>query len=147
MKKPLGAIFAILICTGCSQNSKLMEVDVFRHRDTELLGNDAAMVRGDQQYVMFQKLSNQERADTLGQYYTIKRREAEKPAVVEFNYLQSRTGSEVLTKKIPLAIGDQRAFFSVIGKNFIENGRVLAWKVDLIEDNKLVATEQSYLWE
>jgi hypothetical protein len=35
----------------------------------------------------------------------------------------------------------------VIGDDYFDNGRVLAWRCVLVENGKIVAETQSYLWD
>jgi hypothetical protein len=37
--------------------------------------------------------------------------------------------------------------FKVTGDNYLENGRVLNWRVELYEGDVLLAHQQSYMWE
>ena len=141
----IGAI--CLLASACSQQSEPLRVDVFKHRSTELVSHDAAMVRGDQNYVMYGLVSDSEREASIGHYYTISRSDTTYPAMVKFSYLQAATQSKVLEKRAHLPAGAKVAEFNFIGEEFAKKGKVLAWRVDLLEDKKVIATEKSFMWE
>jgi hypothetical protein len=43
--------------------------------------------------------------------------------------------------------GNQKTEFTVIGDDYRNDGRVIAWRCLLIENGKIVAQNLSYLWE
>jgi hypothetical protein len=43
--------------------------------------------------------------------------------------------------------GTHRTEFAIIGDDFLDDGRVIAWRVSLIVNGRIVATKRSYLWE
>jgi hypothetical protein len=46
----------------------------------------------------------------------------------------------------PAARGSRRSTFQVVGDDFLENGRVSAWRILLVVDGRIVAFRQSYMW-
>jgi hypothetical protein len=42
--------------------------------------------------------------------------------------------------------GNKKTSFAIIGDDFFNDGRVLAWRCLLIENGRIVAEERSYLW-
>lgn len=136
-----------LSIASCAKQDKLMEVDLFNLRNTEIARQETGMVRGDQNYILHGKISAKERELAKGQYYTVSRKIKEKKATIVFHYLQVATKSKVLTKKQTLEPNQAKAEFHITGENFKQNGRVLAWKAELIEEGKIIASEQSYMWD
>jgi hypothetical protein len=67
---------------------------------------------------------------------------------VRLEYRQAGLSNYVLAKEryYPGVRGTHRSTFEVTGDEFLENGRVTAWRVLLIVDGKIVALRQSYLW-
>ena len=45
------------------------------------------------------------------------------------------------------ARGHHKTEFAIIGDDFFDDGRVIAWRASLIVDGRIVATTRSYLWE
>ena len=67
---------------------------------------------------------------------------------VRFEYRQAGLSNYVLAKEryYPAARGFRKSSFEVTGDEYLESGRVTAWRVLLIVDNKIVALRQSYMW-
>jgi hypothetical protein len=68
---------------------------------------------------------------------------------VRFEYRQAGLSNLVLAKErtYPGVHGSRKSSFEVTGDEFLESGRVTAWRVLLIVDNKIVALRQSYMWK
>ena len=68
---------------------------------------------------------------------------------VRFEYRQAGLSNLVLAKErtYPGVRGSRKSSFEVTGDEFLESGRVTAWRVLLIVDNKIVALRQSYMWK
>jgi hypothetical protein len=47
----------------------------------------------------------------------------------------------------PSARGHYQTEFAIIGDDFFDDGRVIAWRALLIVDGRIVAMRRSYLWE
>ena len=67
---------------------------------------------------------------------------------VRFEYRQQKLGSHVQTQDVvyPKASGSMRTDFAVQGDEYHQDGAVTAWRVLLIEDNRVVGLQQSFLW-
>jgi hypothetical protein len=142
----------VLILGSCSTN-EVLEVRQFHLRTTEVESmKEAAMVRGEQMYLMRGAVSNQERRERLGQYYTVNWENGGKyaePLKIVMEYQQAATGSEVLSMSKDLPVGEQSGVveFSVAGESYRTRGRVLAWRVQMFSAGKVVAEKRSYLWK
>jgi hypothetical protein len=107
------------------------------------------MLRFERQYRNFGAVSGSERRMRQGQYFTLFWKSA-RPAdlVVRFEYRQANLGSYVLAKEIryPEARGSVKTEFAVIGDEYVEDGRVTAWRALLVEGGRVVGLTQSFLW-
>jgi len=67
---------------------------------------------------------------------------------VRFEYRQAGLSNHVMAKEryYPGVHGSRKTPFEVMGDEFLENGRVTAWRVLLIVGGKIVAMRQSYVW-
>ncbi len=88
----------------------------------------------------------------LGQYYTVLWSLPESTGSdreIIFRYQQGESGSRVktMTRQLPHGAPEGKEEFGITGDDYFDNGRVLAWKIDLIVDGAEVASEQSYLWK
>ncbi len=100
--------------------------------------------------VNFGALSADERRQRQGTYFDIFWR-AKRPAdlTVRLEYRQAKLGNDVRAQEIAYqqAAGSVKTSFAVIGDNYLWDGPVTAWRCLLIENNRIVAFTQSYLWK
>ena len=85
-----------------------------------------------------------------GNYYTFSWR-ARRPGrfTVRLEYRQQKLGGYVQAREVtyPPGEGSHVTRFAVNGDDYVEQGRVSAWRLVVIEDGrKIVALKQSYLW-
>ncbi len=68
---------------------------------------------------------------------------------VRLEYRQEKLHAFVQAREVsyPHARGHYKTEFAIIGDDFFDDGRVIAWRAALIVDGRIVATRQSYLWE
>lgn len=94
----------------------------------------------------------EERREKLGQYYTLLWSDpagaGQGEVEVILQYQQGGSGSRVkrMARNFPAADTEGSADFAVIGDDYFNNGRVLAWKATLQRGKRVIATKQSYLW-
>lgn len=111
------------------------------------------MIRMEKERRLRGAVSMEERKERLGQYYTLLWHDpdgAGQGAVeVVFQYQQGATASRVkrMTKTFPASAVEGTADFAVIGENYFDGGKVLAWKATLQRGERVLATRQSYLWQ
>jgi hypothetical protein len=76
---------------------------------------------------------------------------ANRPAnvTVRLEYRQEKLRSFVQAREITYtnAKGNRKTEFAVIGDDYFNDGRVIAWRCLLIENGHIVAENRSYLWE
>ena len=138
----------VLFFVSCSAPETL-RVRQFHLRDTKAANGDL-FIRAEMTRRLYGAVSEEERKLRRGNYYHLRWRglSGEQPVRVVFEYRQARTGATVrkLEKVSPAAKkGEQE--FQFTGKEYENNGRVLAWRATLYEGKNLVAKKQSYLWE
>jgi hypothetical protein len=127
-------------------------VKQFTLRDSGNPEGDDPMVRGEIQRRLYGAVSNSERRDRLGQYFTVIWNDASgvgQPVELVFDYQQASTGARVKreVRGFDPEASSGQAEFQFIGEPFREEGRVLAWRAALVRGGKELASEQSYLWE
>ena len=95
-------------------------------------------------------LSAEERRQRQGTYFDIFWR-ANRPAdlTVRLEYRQAKLGNNVRAQELSYsqAKGTVKSSFAVIGDNYHWDGPVTAWRCLLIENGRIVALTQSYLWK
>lgn len=67
---------------------------------------------------------------------------------LRLEYRQADLGNHVMAQELfyPAARGSHKSSFQVAGDEFLENGRVTAWRALLIVDGRIVALRQSFVW-
>jgi hypothetical protein len=128
-----------------------MRVKQFHLRDLSPADEDP-MVRMEKERRLHGAVSMSERRARLGHYYTILWQDpsdAVKADEVVFEYRQSATGSRVKrqVRRIESGATASRIEFAIIGREYLEGGRVLAWKATVNGSGRALATRQSYLWD
>jgi hypothetical protein len=100
-------------------------------------------------YRLYGAVTNLDQRRRFGHYFDFFWR-AKRPAAitVRLEYRQERLRAFTQAREVdyPNARGDYRTSFAVIGDDFFNDGRILAWRCLLIEKGKIVAEERSYLW-
>ena len=92
-----------------------------------------------------------EQGDRLGYTYTVLWNDASSSDAgqIVFEYQQGSTGSRVkkMVHTIAAGEGSGRAEFAILGDDYREGGRVLAWRCTLTRGGREVASRHSYLWQ
>lgn len=146
------ALPIICILVGCAGEKQQLIVKQYTLRDENISGSDDPMVRQEKLRRLYGAVSLEERRSKLGQYYTILWSLPESigsDREIIFRYQQGGSGSFIKTmnRKLPSGSSGGKEEFGVTGDDYFDNGRVLAWKIDLLVDGRTVASEKSYLWE
>lgn len=88
----------------------------------------------------------QKRGNYLDIYWKARQRA---DITVRLEYRQIGLGNTVSAQEItyPNAKGSHRSQFRITGDEYLEFGRVSSWRILLIENGKIVAFRQSFLWK
>ncbi len=101
-------------------------------------------------YRLHGAISRADRNQRWGNYFDFFWR-VKRPAnvTVRLEYRQEQLRSFVQAREIsyPDARGNNKTEFAIIGDDYLQDGRVTAWRCLLIENGKIVAENRSYLWE
>lgn len=101
-------------------------------------------------YLNWGAIDNYDFDERTGNYMDFYWRTSKRSDVTcRLEYRQANLGNTVLAQEIhyPNARGSYKSSFRVTGDDFIENGRVTAWRALLIVDGKIVALKQSFMWK
>jgi hypothetical protein len=132
--------------------------DDFEFRKTKLFLNDPKLVQStgeemitfERQRANFGAITSAERRERQGHYFTFfwkAKREAD--ITIRLEYRQTNLADYVQAQEIvhPAAKGSMKSEFRVRGDDYLEDGRVTAWRALLIENGKVVGLTQSFLWK
>lgn len=125
-------------------NSKYFLLDP----DTQLETPDP-MLNFERRQHLHGAITRAEREAREGHYYVFWWEDAGRsPAVVRLEYRQENTGSQVKVKEqvVEAPRRNNKSYFEVIGDEYKIDGRVTAWRVSVVREGQVVASDQSYLW-
>jgi hypothetical protein len=165
----IGPLLAALLLTSCATPDRPVELsDVpvlplaldsdFQFRKVKrFINQPEAMQPTVNEVILFDRarinygaLSAEERRQRQGTYFDIFWR-ANRPAdlTVRLEYRQAKLGNNVRAQELSYsqAKGTVKSSFAVIGDNYHWDGPVTAWRCLLIENGRIVALTQSYLWK
>jgi hypothetical protein len=101
-------------------------------------------------YRLYGAITNADKNQRYGNYLDFFWR-VKRPAniTVRLEYRQEKLRSFVQAREISYANvkGNQKTEFTIIGDDYLQDGRVIAWRCLLIENGHVVAENRSYLWE
>jgi len=101
-------------------------------------------------YRLYGAITNADKSQRYGNYLDFFWR-VKRPAnvTVRLEYRQEKLRAFVQAREVsyPNAKGNNKTEFAIIGDDYFQDGRVIAWRCLLIEDGKIVAENRSYLWE
>ena len=132
--------------------------DRFQFRKVQQFLNDSQynkptsepMILFQRQRANFKAVTNVDRLQRRGHYFTFFWRAAQaSPITVRFEYRQENLGSYVQAREVSYdrAHGSMVTKFEVIGDDYLDDGRISAWRALLIQDGRIVGLTQSFLWE
>ena len=151
--KPLFSLLAVLWLGACAGPPEALVVKQFQLRDQQRVKTEEPMVRMEKERHFHGAISMSERRARLGQYYTLiwqdKAGAGQGEVELVFQYQQGATASRVkqMSRKFPATDTKGSAEFAVIGNDYLQGGKVLAWKASLFRGKREISSRKSYLWQ
>ena len=109
-----------------------------------------ASIRFERQYRLFGAVTKLDQRERFGNYFDFFWR-GRRPAdvTVRLEYRQEKLHAHVQAQEIsyPNARGNFKTEFKVVGDDYFDDGRVIAWRCLVIENRTIVAETHSYMWE
>src|SRR6266480_6712175 len=104
----------------------------------------------ERQYRLFGAVTRLDQRQRFGDYFDFfwhARRAAN--LTVRLEYRQEKLHSFVQAQEIsyPNVHGTHKTEFKVVGDDYFDDGRVIAWRCLLIENGRIVSENRSYMWE
>ena len=151
---PCYPLLAVSLLLGaCAGPREALVVKQFQLRDQTTSRSDEPMVKMEKLRRLHGSVSMAERAQKLGQYYTLVWNDetgvGQGDVELILQYQQGASGSRVkrMVRTFPASDAEGKVEFAVVGADYEKNGRVLAWKATLQRGKRVIATRQSYLWQ
>jgi hypothetical protein len=109
-----------------------------------------APIAFERQYRLFGAVTRLDQQQRFGDYFDFFWR-AKRPAdvTVRLEYRQEKLHDHVQAQEISYrnVHGTHKTEFKVIGDDYLDDGRVIAWRCLLIENGRIVAENRSYMWD
>lgn len=110
----------------------------------------AAPITFERKYYLFGAVTALDQRQRYGNYFDFFWR-VKRPAdvTVRLEYRQEKFHAHVQAQEISYqdVRGSQKTAFKVVGDDYFDGGRVIAWRCLLISDGKIVAENRSFLWK
>jgi hypothetical protein len=104
----------------------------------------------ERQYRLFGAVTGLDQRQRFGNYFDFFWR-AKRPSdvTVRLEYRQEKLHEHVQAQEITYknVRGTHKTEFKVIGDDYLDDGRVIAWRCRLIANGRIVAENRSFLWE
>lgn len=109
-----------------------------------------ASIRFERSYRLFGAVTKLDQRERMGNYFDFfwrARRVAD--LTVRLEYKQEKLHAHVQAQEISYsgARGSYKTEFKVVGDDYFDDGRVIAWRCSLIENGVIVAETHSFLWQ
>lgn len=124
---------------------------VVGNRSVNLRNVEDRSITFEREHFLYGAISNQERLDREGNYYTVfwKVQDRSQPVTVRFEFRQK--GSGITIKKLEQVIDQPKRSnttdFSVIGNDYQSQGPVTCFKVTLLRGKEVLHESKSFMWE
>jgi hypothetical protein len=109
-----------------------------------------APITFEKQYRMFGAITALDQRQRYGNYFDFFWR-AKRPSdvTVRLEYRQEKLHEHIQAQEISYwnVRGTHKTEFKVIGDDYFDDGRVIAWRCLLIENGRIVAENRSFMWE
>ena len=109
-----------------------------------------APITFERQYRMFGAVTALDQRQRFGNYFDFFWR-AKRPSdvTVRLEYRQEKLHEHLQAQEISYrnVRGTHKTEFKVIGDDYFDDGRVIAWRCLLIENGRIVAENRSFMWE
>lgn len=148
-----GLLVAALGLSACgTTGDAVSKVKIYRLDPSgqRVMAGDPA-IDFERRYRLHGALTTEEVAARTGNYYTVFWSVADRsaPVTVRFEYRQAKTASKV--KVIEQTVDQPKASntteFQITGPAYLEDGKVLAWRVLLVRGKESLVVRESYLWK
>jgi hypothetical protein len=104
----------------------------------------------ERQYRLHGAVTALDQRQRFGNYFDFFWRvERDANVTMRLEYRQEKLHAHVQAQEMAYtnARGKHKTEFKVVGEDYFQDGRIVAWRCLLIENGKIVAEKRSYLWE
>lgn len=148
---PVLAVAALFPSCASKPATGITKVKIYRLDPAKRVVAVDPSIPFEQLHRLYGAVTTVEREARRGNYYTFfwKARDTKNPVQLRFEYLQSATGFGVKVKTLDIkeVHHSNVTELGVIGSEYIQGGKVLAWRATLSQNGTVIGQRQSSLWE
>lgn len=144
---------AVMLLGGCATKEDapvaITKVNPYHFTPGRQPRTEDPMTRFEQSRMAHGQITNAERRERLGNYYSVFwKTKTKSPATVRLEYRQGNTGPKIYSKETFVADPGRTNVtkFEVVGDEYHSLGKVTQWKVSIVEDGVVVSEYKSFLW-
>ena len=143
-------LFELTVNPPKAKKSFSQALSASQNPNNPTIGIAEASLGFERTYRLHGAISQADKNQRYGHYFDFFWR-VKRPAnvTVRLEYRQDKLRSFVQAREISYqnASGNMKTEFTIIGDDYLQDGRVTAWRCLLIENGRIVAENRSYLWE
>lgn len=147
----LALALTLVSCAGGGADTAIRKVQIFHLKSPRPVASKDYLIASETKKRMWGAISNQERMDRVGNYYTVhwKTSDTSTPVVVKMEYRQANTASKLFTQEVTVSSPrrSNKTEFTVTGDAYHTQGRVVSWRVQVIQGGQVIGEETSFLWD
>ncbi|MEP6822569.1 MAG: hypothetical protein ABI946_09490 [Chthoniobacterales bacterium] len=134
------------------RKTKLFNLGTVPGRKTSTFGNGVAKdpaILSENAYRLFGAVTELDKRRRSGQYFDFFwRTKRDMPVTVRLEYRQDGLRSFTQAREVDYASGkgSHKTAFAIVGDDFYNDGRIIAWRCLLIVNGRIAAENRSYLW-
>lgn len=148
---PVLAVAALFSSCASKPSVGFTKVKIYRLDPAKRVVAVDPSIPFEQLHRLYGAVTTSEREARRGNYYTFfwKAQDTKNPVQLRFDYLQSATGfqKKVKTLDVKDVHRSNVTEIGVIGNEFIQGGKVLAWQATLSQNGQIIGQRKSSLWE
>lgn len=147
---PVAAAVALSACSS-TPDTGVTRVKIYRLDPDQRITAVDPSIPFEQKHLLFGAVSNAEREARRGTYFTFfwTAADRESPVTLRLEYRQSATGFQIHSQE--QTVDDVKLSnvtrFEVTGEEFRTRGRLLGWRLQMLQGGRVVAEKKSFLWD
>ena len=137
-----------LALASCGSSDRFRVRQFHLRSDTVADGNE--FIRAEMNKRLYGAVTEKARELRKGHFYAVSWRKlsGNRPVKIVFEYRQQSSGARIkkMTRVLPPS-PEGRTEFRITGSDYYQNGRVLAWRMTLLDGSEVISRKQSFLWD
>ena len=144
----------LISCKHTNQEVTIVNSKYFHLNAEEDIASQDPMVRFEKKHLLHGAITEREKRLRSGHYYVFdwlnpNWKNSNQPITVRFEYRQKHTGSKIHRRDLKTLRSTSlrnKTKIKIAGKEYLQNGKVTAWRFSIMRGEMLITSDQSYLW-